>query len=102
VYVPGVVVEGGVRFLGGGTGLAASFRVSGRAASHGLVRLLPDGTIIGRLGGRRFHLHAPGLAAASGAAGAPSPAATVSRLRRLLERERGGRPDFGRPPRGFG
>ena len=32
----------------------------------------------------------------------PSPAATVSRLRRLLERQRGGRPTFGRPPRWFG
>ena len=40
------------------------------------------------------------VAAMSGAPGAPSPVATVSRLRRLLERERGGRPTFGRPPRG--
>ncbi len=100
VYVPGVVVEGGIRFVGGGTGLAASFRVSGPAASHGLVRLLPDGTITGRLAGRRFHLRPSGVAAMNGAAGAPSPGRTVSRLRARLERQRGGRPSFGRPPRG--
>jgi hypothetical protein len=97
-----VVVDGGVRFVGSGAGLVANFRVSGPAASHGLVRLLPDGTTSGRLAGRRFHLRPSGVAAVSGAAGAPSPAATVSRLRRLLERQRGGRPTFGRPPRGSG
>ena len=92
VYVPGVVVDGGVRFVGGGA-LVANFRVSGSAASHGVVRLLPDGTTSGRLAGRRFHLRPSGLAAASTAAG-PWPAATVLRLRRLLERQRGGRPDL--------
>jgi pimeloyl-ACP methyl ester carboxylesterase len=99
VYVPGVVVDGGARFLGGGATLVASFRVSGPAASHGLVRLLPDGTTSGRLEGRRFHLRPSGLAAVSGAAGARSPTATALRLRRLLARQRGGRPTFGRPPR---
>jgi pimeloyl-ACP methyl ester carboxylesterase len=89
VYVPGVIVDGGIRFVSSGAGLAATFRVSGPAASHGIVRLLPDGTTSGRLAGRRFHLRPSGLAAVSGVAGARSPAATVARLRRLLERPRG-------------
>ena len=45
VYVPGVVVDGGVRFVGAGP--RGNFRVSGPAASHGVVRLLPDGTTSG-------------------------------------------------------
>ena len=99
VYVPGVEVDGRIRFENGGAGILADFRISGSAAAHGTVHLSPDGSARGRLAGRPFHLKRVVAAAASAGAAGSSPAAELSRLRRLLERERGGRPHFGRPPR---
>jgi pimeloyl-ACP methyl ester carboxylesterase len=98
VYVPGVVVAGRVRFGGGRLGFGARFRVSGRAALHGTVRVSASGAISGRLGGRPFRLRVPGgaLAGASTARGA---VAALARLRRLSTQKRDGRPRSGRPPR---
>ena len=101
VYVPGVVVDGRVRFLTRAEGgLDAHFRVSGRAAVDGTVDLRADGTLTGRLGGRRFRLRGGREITTISAAGgqASSPVGPVVRLRKLLERRSGGRPFVGRPP----
>jgi hypothetical protein len=58
-YVPGVVVNGAVPIEGG----SSTLTVSGRAAAHGRLTFHPDGTVTGRLDGRRVTTHAAARAA---------------------------------------
>jgi hypothetical protein len=102
VYVPGVTVTGAVRFGGGrGLGFTARFRVGGRGALHGTVRLDARGTLAGRLGGRPFRVRIPGGALGFASASRPAGHALdrVRRLDRARTRKRDGRPRLGRPPR---
>jgi pimeloyl-ACP methyl ester carboxylesterase len=63
VYVPGVRVGGQLTL--GDDGFSALLRVSGRAASRGVVHISRTGAITGQLGGRRLHL--PGAQAGAAA-----------------------------------
>ena len=99
IYVPGVTVDGRIRFESDGARINADFTISGSAAAHGTVHLSPDGSADGRLAGRRFALRRVTAAAATAGSPGGDPFAGVVRLRRLLAHERGGRPNFGRPPR---
>jgi pimeloyl-ACP methyl ester carboxylesterase len=56
VYVPGVRVSGLVK---GERATRGSLRVSGRAAAGGRLKLKRDGSLSGRLGGRRVRLSLP-------------------------------------------
>jgi hypothetical protein len=58
-YVPGVIVSGNVPIEGG----SSTLTISGRAAEHGKLTYHPDGTVTGRLNGRRVNVHAPVRAA---------------------------------------
>jgi hypothetical protein len=60
-YVPGVTVTGNVPIEGG----SSTLTVSGRAAAHGKLTYHPDGTVTGRLNGRKISVHAPTRAAAA-------------------------------------
>jgi pimeloyl-ACP methyl ester carboxylesterase len=66
-YVPGVLVSGFVPRSPRGT---TSVTVSGDAAAHGTVRVLPGGRVVARLGGRRITMRLPGAAIAARAASA--------------------------------
>jgi pimeloyl-ACP methyl ester carboxylesterase len=65
VYVPGVNVTGSIKFGKRTTGL---FRISGKAASKGALRIQRDGSLRGRLGGRRVHFQIPNDALPGGGA----------------------------------
>jgi pimeloyl-ACP methyl ester carboxylesterase len=66
-YVPGVAISGlASRSATGG----ARLTVSGAAAPHGTVRILPGGRIVARLGGRRITGRVPGTARAASAVAA--------------------------------
>ena len=96
-YVPGVTVSGRVVQREGRLGVAARFRVGGRAAARGALRIDADGRIAGRLGGRRVRLRIPGGRAAVAGRGA-----TLPRLRILAARLRGARPSLSGRPARFG
>jgi pimeloyl-ACP methyl ester carboxylesterase len=71
-YVPGVVVSG---FVPRAPGATTTLTVTGAAAAHGTVRVLPGGRVVARLDGRRVtaRVPAPGASAAA-AAGTAWPA----------------------------
>jgi pimeloyl-ACP methyl ester carboxylesterase len=58
-YVPGVTVSGSVPIEGG----TATLTVGGSAAAHGSLTFHPNGTVTGRLDGRRITAHAAARAA---------------------------------------
>jgi pimeloyl-ACP methyl ester carboxylesterase len=76
-FVPGVVVSGAVPIEAG----SSTLTISGRAAPHGTLTLHPNGTVTGRLGGRK--VSASGVRAAR-AATRPLPV-RLPRYRRLLQ-----------------
>jgi hypothetical protein len=53
-FVPGVTVSGAVPARAG----SATLTISGRSAPHGTLTIHPDGTVTGRLGGRKVSVHA--------------------------------------------
>jgi pimeloyl-ACP methyl ester carboxylesterase len=76
-FVPGVVVSGAVPQQAG----SATLTISGRAAPHGTLTMHPDGTVTGRLGGRKVSVRS---ARAARAATRPLPV-KLPRYRRLLQ-----------------
>jgi pimeloyl-ACP methyl ester carboxylesterase len=64
-YVPGVVVSG---FAHRSRQRTTTVTVSGPGAPHGTVRILADGRIVGRFGGRRVTTRVPAAASAASAA----------------------------------
>jgi pimeloyl-ACP methyl ester carboxylesterase len=66
-YVPGVVVSG---FAPRARSATTTVTVSGAAAAHGTVRVLPGGRVVARLGGRTVRTRLPGSAAAARSAAA--------------------------------
>jgi len=76
-FVPGVVVSGAVPAQAGGSTLT----ISGSAAPHGSLTMHPDGTVTGRLGGRKVSVRS---ARAAGAVTRPLPV-KLPRYRRLLQ-----------------
>jgi hypothetical protein len=76
VYVPGVAVSGRIDLRE--AGFTARFRVAGRAAARGTLRITESGAVTGRLGGRRVKVRG-GAAAAAANRGRR----TVARLRAL-------------------
>jgi pimeloyl-ACP methyl ester carboxylesterase len=77
-YVPGVLVSGLARRSPNAT---TTVTVSGAAAAHGTVRILPGGRIVARLGGRTVTSRVPGAAAAARTAAAAVAAAASARPR---------------------
>jgi pimeloyl-ACP methyl ester carboxylesterase len=76
-FVPGVTVNGFVPAEAG----SSTLTISGRTAPHGTLTMHPDGTVTGRLGGRKVSLRA---ARAAGAVTRPLPV-SLPRYRRLLQ-----------------
>jgi pimeloyl-ACP methyl ester carboxylesterase len=76
-FVPGVVVSGAVPVQTG----SSTLTISGRAAPHGTLTMHLNGTVTGRLGGRKVSVHA---ARAASAATRPLPV-KLPRYRRLLQ-----------------
>jgi pimeloyl-ACP methyl ester carboxylesterase len=76
-FVPGVVVSGPVPAEAG----SSTLTISGRAAPHGTLTMHPNGTVTGRLDGRKVSVHA---ARAASAATRPLPV-KLPRYRRLLQ-----------------
>jgi pimeloyl-ACP methyl ester carboxylesterase len=76
-FVPGVTVNGFVPAEAG----SSTLTISGRAAPHGTLTMHPDGTVTGRLGGRKVSLRA---ARAARAVTRPLPV-RLPRYRRLLQ-----------------
>jgi hypothetical protein len=76
-FVPGVTVSGAVPARAG----SATLTISGRSAPHGTLTIHPDGTVTGRLGGRKVSVHA---ARAARAVTRPLPV-TLPHYRRLLQ-----------------
>jgi pimeloyl-ACP methyl ester carboxylesterase len=76
-FVPGVVVSGSIPQQTG----SSTLTVSGPSAPHGKLTMHPDGTITGRLGGRKVSIHA---ARAASAVTRPLPV-RLPRYRRLLQ-----------------
>jgi hypothetical protein len=76
-YVPGVTVSGAVPAQGG----SSTLTISGRAAPHGTLTMHPNGTVTGRLGGRKVSVRA---ARAARAVTRPLPV-KLPRYRRLLQ-----------------
>ena len=60
---------------------SATLTISGRSAPHGKLTMHPDGTVTGRLGGRKVSVHA---ARAARAVTRPLPV-RLPRYRRLLQ-----------------
>jgi hypothetical protein len=75
--VPGVVVSGAVPTQTG----SSTLTISGRAAPHGTLTMHADGTVTGRLGGRKVSVRS---ARAAGAVTRPLPV-ELPRYRRLLQ-----------------
>jgi hypothetical protein len=76
-FVPGVVVSGTIPAEAG----SSTVTISGRAAPHGTLTMHPNGTVTGRLDGRKVSVHA---ARAASAATRPLPV-RLPRYRRLLQ-----------------
>jgi pimeloyl-ACP methyl ester carboxylesterase len=76
-FVPGVTVNGTVPAQKG----SSTLTISGRSAPHGTLTVHPDGTVTGRLGGRKVSVHA---ARAARAVTRPLPV-RLPRYRRLLQ-----------------
>jgi hypothetical protein len=76
-FVPGVRVNGTVPAQKG----SSTLTINGRSAPHGTLTMHPDGTVTGRLGGRKVSVHA---ARAARAVTRPLPA-RLPRYRRLLQ-----------------
>ncbi len=76
-FVPGVVVSGAVPTQTG----SSTLTISGRAAPHGTLTMHADGTVTGRLGGRKVSVRS---ARAAGAVTRPLPV-ELPRYRRLLQ-----------------
>ena len=76
-FVPGVTVNGFVPAEAG----SSTLTISGRTAPHGTLTMHPDGTVTGRLGGRKVSLRA---ARAARAVTRPLPV-RLPRYRRLLQ-----------------
>ncbi len=76
-FVPGVTVNGAVPAQKG----SSTLTISGRSAPHGKLTMHPDGTVTGRLGGRKVSVHA---ARAARAVTRPLPV-RLPRYRRLLQ-----------------
>jgi len=77
-YVPGVTVTGSVPIEGG----SATLSVSGRTAEHGSLTFHPDGSVTGRLDGRKVSTH-PAVRAARAVTHALR--LKLPRYRRLLQ-----------------
>jgi pimeloyl-ACP methyl ester carboxylesterase len=76
-FVPGVTVSGAVPAQAG----TSTLTIGGRSAPHGTLTAHPDGTITGRLGGRKVSIHG---ARAARAVTQPLPV-RLPRYRRLLQ-----------------
>ncbi len=76
-FVPGVVVNGFIPTQPG----TATLTISGRGAPHGTLTMHPNGTVTGRLDGRKVSVRA---ARAASAATRPLPV-KLPRYRRLLQ-----------------
>ena len=96
VYVPGVRVRGRIVFSERPHG---SFRVSGRAAANGRLVFRRDGSVTGRLGGRRVRVTAAAAAARSTRQLAHGgPARVLARLRHWPPHGPAHVPGLFRPP----
>jgi pimeloyl-ACP methyl ester carboxylesterase len=77
-YVPGVIVSGSVPLATG----TSTLSVSGRAAAHGSLTFHPDGSVTGRLDGRKIGAHQPARVAQAVTGGLP---VKLPRHRRYLQ-----------------